>query len=82
MICSGARHSLAAVAALFARVPPLNSPFDRTPYGARRVIADADPGASVSEPEARESLGSETWLAPWRRAPHSLSESSPSSAER
>jgi hypothetical protein len=66
-----ARHSLAAVVALFDRVPPLDSPFDRILYGARRVIADADPGASVSEPEAR---GSETWLAPWRGAPHPLSE--------
>jgi hypothetical protein len=55
-------------------VPPLDSPFDRILYGARRVIADADPGASVSEPEARESVGSETWLAPWRGAPHPLSE--------
>jgi hypothetical protein len=69
-----ARHSLAAVVALFARVPPLDSPFDRILYGARRVIADTDPGASVSEPEARESIGSETWLAPWRGAPHPLSE--------
>jgi hypothetical protein len=62
------------VVALFARVPPLDSPFDRILYGARRVIADVDPGASVSEPEARESVGSETWLAPWRGAPHPLSE--------
>ena len=51
-----------------------NSPFDRILYGARRVIADADLGASVSEPEPRESVGSETWLAPWRGAPHPLSE--------
>jgi Protein of unknown function (DUF559) len=69
-----ARHSLAAVVALFARVPPLDSPFDRILYGARRVIADTDPGASVSEPEARESIGSETWLAPCRGTPHPLSE--------
>jgi hypothetical protein len=33
-------HSRAAVVALFARVPPLDSPFDRILYGARRVIAD------------------------------------------
>jgi hypothetical protein len=66
-----ARHSRAAVVALFAALPPLDSPFDRILYGARRVIADADPRASDSEPEAR---GSETWLAPWRGAPHPLSE--------
>ncbi|MGB6373782.1 MAG: DUF559 domain-containing protein [Methylocella sp.] len=69
-----ARHSRAAVVALFARVPPLDSPFDRILYGARRVIADAGTGASVSEPEAGESIGCETWLAPWRGAPHPLSE--------
>jgi len=69
-----ARHSRAAVVALFAAVPPLDSPFDRILYGARRVIADADSGASDSEPEARESVGSEPWLAPWRGAPHPLSE--------
>ena len=69
-----ARHSRAAVVALFATVPPLDSPFDRILYGARRVIANAEPEASVSEPEARENVGSETWLAPWRGAPHPLSE--------
>jgi hypothetical protein len=69
-----ARHSHAAVVALFAGLPASDSPFDRILYGARRVIADADPGASVSEPEADESVGSETWLAPWRGAPHPLSE--------
>jgi uncharacterized protein DUF559 len=67
-----ARHSRAAVVVLFARVPPLDSPFDRILYGARRVVADADLGAS--EPEARESVGSEIWLAPWRGAPHPFSE--------
>ncbi len=67
-----ARHSRAAVVVLFARVPPLDSPFDRILYGARRVVADADLGAS--EPEARESVGSRIWLAPWRGAPHPLSQ--------
>jgi very-short-patch-repair endonuclease len=66
-----ARHSRAAVVALFAGLPPLDSPFDRILYGARRVLADADPGVSVSEPETRVS---EIWLAPWRGAPHPLSE--------
>jgi len=69
-----ARHSRAAMVALFATVPPLDSPFDRILYGARRVIANAEPEASVSEPEARENVGSEAWLAPWRGAPHPLSE--------
>jgi hypothetical protein len=69
-----AQQSRAGVVALFARVPPLDSAFDRILYGARRVIADAGPGASVSEPEVDESVGSETWLAPWRGAPHPLSE--------
>jgi hypothetical protein len=69
-----ARHSRAAVVALFAVLPPLDSSFDRILYGARRVIAEVDPAASVSEPEADESVGSETWLAPWRGAPHPLSE--------
>jgi hypothetical protein len=71
-----ARHSRAAVVALFDGLPPPDSPFDRILYGARRVIADAgtDPGASVSEPEVSERTGSETWLAPWRGAPHPLSE--------
>src|SRR5207244_9466971 len=50
-----ARHSHAAVVALFGGLPPLDSPFDRILYGARRMIADAEPGVSVFEPEARES---------------------------
>jgi very-short-patch-repair endonuclease len=69
-----AQHSHAAVVVLFAELPPLDSPFDRILYGARRVIADADPVTAVSVLEARESVGSETWLAPWRGAPHPLSE--------
>jgi len=68
-----ARHSRAAVVTLFAALPPLDSPFDRILYGARRVIAD-DPGTAASELEVGESVGSETWLAPWRGAPHPLSE--------
>lgn len=66
-----AEYSRAAVVALSATLPPLDSPFDRILYGARRVIVDAEPGASVSEPEGR---GLETWLAPWRGTPHPLSE--------
>jgi ADP-ribosyl-[dinitrogen reductase] hydrolase len=69
-----ALHSGNAVVALFAALPPLDSPFDRILYGARRVIPDTDTNVSVLEPEARESIGSETWLTPWRGAPHPLSE--------
>jgi hypothetical protein len=69
-----ARHSRAAVVALFAELPPLDSPFDRVLYGAHRVIADADPGTTDYDSDAGESVGSETWLAPWRGAPHPLSE--------
>jgi very-short-patch-repair endonuclease len=69
-----ARHSRAAVVALFAELPPLDSPFERILYGARRVIADAGPGATAPEQEDGERIGSGTWLAPWRGAPHPLSE--------
>jgi hypothetical protein len=68
--CDGMDRAALAVVVLFARVPPLDSPFDRILHGARTVIADADP----PEPEAGESIGSETWLAPWRGAPHPLSD--------
>jgi very-short-patch-repair endonuclease len=66
-----AQQSQSAVVALFDRLPPLDSPLDRILYGARCVIADRDPGALLREAEAR---GTETWLAPWRGAPHPMSE--------
>jgi very-short-patch-repair endonuclease len=69
-----AQHSRAAVVALFAELPPLHSPFDRILYGAGRVITDADSGTTGSGPEAGEGIGSHPWLAPWRGAPHPLSE--------
>jgi Protein of unknown function (DUF559) len=69
-----ASHSRAAVVALFAELPPLDSPFDRILYGARHVIADVVSEASASDREACEGVGSETWLAPWRGSPHPLSE--------
>ncbi|MGQ0446127.1 MAG: endonuclease domain-containing protein [Beijerinckiaceae bacterium] len=69
-----AQHSRAAVVALFAKVPPLDSPFDRILYGARTAIADAGSGLPRPEPEGRDRIGSEIWLAPWRGAPHPLSE--------
>jgi very-short-patch-repair endonuclease len=69
-----AQHSRAAVVALFPELPPLDSPFDRILYGARRVIDDASQEPPTSAPEAHESVGLQTWLAPWRGAPHPLSE--------
>jgi very-short-patch-repair endonuclease len=68
-----AQHSHAAVVALFAELPPVDSPFDRILYGARRVIADG-PETAAPLLEAGDSVGQETWLAPWRGAPHPLSE--------
>jgi hypothetical protein len=69
-----AQYSRAAVVALFPKLPPLDSPFDRLLYGARHVIDDADRERSVSAPDGRESIGCQSWLAPWRGAPHPLSE--------
>jgi len=65
-------QSRAAVVVLFAVPPPLDSPFERLLYGFRRVIADSDLGASESD--TCEGGGSTPWLAPWRGAPHPLSE--------
>jgi very-short-patch-repair endonuclease len=69
-----AQHSHAAVVALFAELPALDSPFDRILYGARRVIAEAETGPAASEAEAGECHTRETWLVPWRGSPHPLSE--------
>jgi very-short-patch-repair endonuclease len=68
-----ARHSLASVVALFASLPPLGSSFDRILYGAHRVVLERDFEPSVSEAERGEGIP-EAWLAPWRGAPHPLSE--------
>jgi very-short-patch-repair endonuclease len=68
-----AQHARASVVALFAELPPLDSPFDRIMYDARSVIAD-DREAVISDPECSETLRPSTWLAPWRGAPHPLSE--------
>jgi very-short-patch-repair endonuclease len=68
-----AQHSRAGVVALFTELPPLDSPFDRILYGARCMLAD-NPETVVSEPETSQDIGPETWLAPWRGAPHPLSE--------
>jgi very-short-patch-repair endonuclease len=64
-----AQHAQASVVALFAELPPLDSPFDRILYGARCVV-----DSPVSEPTGGESPDSSTWLTPWRGAPHPLSE--------
>jgi len=69
-----AQHARSAVVVLFAELPPFDSAFDRILYGARRVIADANPGTAIPEPDRGASVGPETWLAPWRGAPHPLSE--------
>jgi len=66
-----AQHSSGGVVALFPDLPPLESSFDRILYDARHVIDDAD-RAPVSD--GRESIGSQSWLVPWRGAPHPLSE--------
>jgi very-short-patch-repair endonuclease len=69
-----ARHSRAGVVALFDALPPSDSPHDRILYGARRVVADATLGDAGVDPEARNTVEPKTWLAPWRGAPHPLSE--------
>jgi very-short-patch-repair endonuclease len=69
-----AYQSHAAVIALFAALPSLDSPFERILYRAHRVAADADPELALPAAEIRHGGGSEVWLAPWRGAPHPLSE--------
>ncbi len=69
-----AQHARAAVVTLFAELPPMDSPFDRILFGARHIIAEADPGIAVAGPETSNSAGLATWLVPWRGAPHPLSE--------
>jgi very-short-patch-repair endonuclease len=45
---------------------------ERILYGLRRILPDTELGASESSPS--EGGGSTPWLAPWRGAPHPLSE--------
>jgi very-short-patch-repair endonuclease len=68
-----AQNSHAAVVVLFPELPPPSSPFDRILYGARRVKA-ADGAEPYNVEPAHETIRSETWLVPWRGAPHPLSE--------
>jgi anti-anti-sigma regulatory factor len=42
-----AQHSRTAVVVLFPELPPFDSAFDRILYGARRVIANAEPGTPI-----------------------------------
>jgi very-short-patch-repair endonuclease len=69
-----AQQSRAAVIALFAALPPLDSSFERILYNARRVIAEAGPKSPTPDMEIRDSSEPDIWLAPWRGAPHPLSE--------
>jgi very-short-patch-repair endonuclease len=69
-----AQQSHAAVIALFKELPTLDTPFDRIRYGAHHVIADTGPDVPLPEAATGECVDSETWLAPWRGAPHPLSE--------
>lgn len=65
-----AQHARASVVALFAELPPPDSPFDRILYDARWVITgDRD---ATSYPEGDDVRT--TWLTPWRGAPHPLSD--------
>ncbi len=69
-----ARHADIAVVALFPELPPLEPPFERILYGARRVLIGADmPGTGV-EAGASSKRDAEPWLAPWLGSPHPLSE--------
>ena len=67
-----AQTSCAAVVALFTELPPLDSPFDRILYGARRVTSDHK--TITTSPQGAEGIAPVPWLAPWRGTPHPLSE--------
>jgi very-short-patch-repair endonuclease len=67
-----ARHSRAAVVALFPELPQFEPPFDRILYGARRIADSCE--LSRIKLDDPESGGVEPWLAPWRGEPHPLSE--------
>lgn len=69
-----AQHSHATVVALFPELPPLDPPFDRILFGARRVQAEGDAAPDNAGPDSEESVHPEAWLVPWRGAPHPLSE--------
>ena len=69
-----AQHSGASVVVLFRELPAFGSPFDRVLYGARRVIAEAHKDVPVVEPPQPNDADNAPWLAPWRGAPHPMSE--------
>lgn len=66
-----AQQPVVTVVALFAELPPLASSFGRILHGSRRAIAD---GGSAAPPERQLPGGTDGWIAPWRGAPHPLSE--------
>ncbi len=67
-----ARHAHIAVVALFPELPPLEPPFERILFGARRMLIAADaPSDGAGASSKREA---EPWLAPWLGSPHPLSE--------
>ncbi|MGJ0393996.1 MAG: endonuclease domain-containing protein [Methylocystis sp.] len=62
-----ARHAAGPLAIVLPEAPPQGSPFERVMHGARVLgeIADASP---------TDESGGDLWLAPWRGAPHPLSD--------
>jgi very-short-patch-repair endonuclease len=69
-----AQHSGASVVILFPELPAFGSPFDRVLYGARRATDEAHADAPIVEPPYPDSAENASWFAPWRGAPHPMSE--------
>jgi hypothetical protein len=67
-----ARHLNGGVVALFAQAPPDAPPYDRYLHGARRILG-GEPRAPL-EANSESASPRADWLAPWRGAPHPLSE--------
>lgn len=70
-----AHHSRAAVIALIAEMPKPESSFDRILFGARRVLlSDSESELRADAADRTDERRGELWLAPWRGAPHPMSE--------